>query len=66
MAGALMGFTEIIQFTFVLMIGCIVGLFLGGLSLWNRKKMVSIGLAGLILNSLPIIALLYLILRDRI
>ncbi|HMS43249.1 MAG TPA: hypothetical protein PKE69_23675 [Pyrinomonadaceae bacterium] len=57
-AVGLSGFAELIQFVVFVLIGCFVGLIIASLSLWNRKKILSLGLVGLVINSLPFITLL--------
>lgn len=59
-AVGLFGFAELIQFVVFVLIGCFVGLIFAGLSLWNRKKVFSQGIVGLVFNSLPFIAFLML------
>lgn len=62
MAGALFAFTEVIQFIFVLLLGCIIGVIFAIISIVKARKILSIGFAGGILNSLPFIAFLALLL----
>jgi hypothetical protein len=65
-AGALLAFSNVVQFVFVMLIGCVLGLIFGAVSLIKKKRIVSIGLVGLILNSLPFVALLILLLSKGV
>ena len=62
--GAMMAVGELIQLGQTLVIGCVIGIVFAALSLFQRKKFVSVGLAALIFNVVPLILLAILILRS--
>lgn len=56
-AGALLGFVEVIQVIFALLLGCIIGLVFAGLYFWSPRNIKALGIAAVIYNGLPFIFL---------
>lgn len=61
--GAMMAVGELIQLAQSLVIGCVVEIVFAALSLFQRNRFVSVGLAALIFNVIPLLLLAILILR---
>lgn len=62
-AGAMMGFSEVIQIFLALFVGCIVGLVFAGLSVRARGHVFGTALAAVGFNGLPLLLLLFLSIR---
>ena len=62
-AGAMMAFAGVIEMILAVLIGCVIGIFFAGLSLWNKRQIISFGMAALLFNTIPVLLLLLLFIK---
>ena len=62
-AGAMMAFAGVIEAMVAVLIRCIVGILFAGLGLWNNRRIISLGMAALLFNAIPLVLLLLLFVK---
>jgi hypothetical protein len=62
---ATMAVGELVEAASWTLVGCLIGLFFAGVSLWLKPKVLSIGAVALALNLLPILLIVFTILWSR-
>jgi hypothetical protein len=62
-AGAMMGFAEIVQLILFTMIGCFIGMIFAVISLRIQRRILGLGLVGVVFNGLPLLLFMFLLIK---